>query len=199
MFKLKDGVAIDDGKYTRADNPDYFRYAEGVTESAINNLARLFRYNRYAKDIIAGWRYGYKPEAVARYILNRATNYCNLSFGMNGYQEHAVKLLRNLLKVDGDGWGVDYGYTPSLDELDTPAAVVQADINKRLAGIRKLAVENNENLCNTIPYLLFNDPIENAGVIHHENEAPVVVAFTEAVFDSVRQQISHVFTEVTSH
>lgn len=196
MFKLREEVELKDGKFEYEKYPDYARYAAGVVANAVTNLTALFRDNYYAKDIIAGWRYGYAPAAVARYILERAVETSAVQYAQNMYQARAITVLRQLLRVNEKGWGALYDYTPSVAELSTPAAIVQADINKRLAANRTLAVAHAEEVNGIIPRYRFNETIDNPGIIKHDSEVAVVLAFTSEVFVETRKLIHQVFDEI---
>ena len=194
MFELRGGIELRTEKY--AGDLDYPRYEKSVIENVVAGLTRLLKDNRYAKDIIAGWRHGYAPDAVARYLVGQVTAITSADvIHMNEYQRHAVKGLRELLSVNNLGWGTDYGYTPSISELSRPAAIVQVEINERLDFIRKLINDNSTDLLYVEPWRFFNDPIENAGAIKHSCEVSVVGVFTEAVFSEVRKLLKPVFVE----
>lgn len=194
MFELRGGIELRTEKYD--GDLDYPRYEKSVIKNVVAGLTRLLKDNRYAKDIIAGWRHGYAPDAVARYLVGQVTAITSTDvIHMNEYQRHAVKGLRELLSVNNLGWGTDYGYTPSISELSRPAAIVQVEINERLDLIRKLINDNNTDLLYVEPKRFFNDPIKNAGAIKHSCEVSVVGVFTEAVFSEVRKLLKPVFVE----
>ncbi|QXO10144.1 hypothetical protein pEaSNUABM37_00183 [Erwinia phage pEa_SNUABM_37] len=192
--ELRGGVDLNDGKYDHEKSPDYRRYATSTIKSAVKCLSALLDDNYYVEDIIAGWRHGFAPDAVARYLVGKSTSIDRDLF-LNEYQIHAAHVLRTMLTVGYDGWGHSYGYTPSLKELQTPAPVVQASINTRLAMIKKLIDSNQPGLLYAEPKRLFNEPIENAGIIKNDCEVPVVLDFTDRVHAEVRKFISPVFVE----
>lgn len=197
MFELRGGVDLRTEKYD--GDPDYARYAKALIKNTIRDLAAIVKGNRYAIDIIAGWRHGYAPDAVARYILIKAiTDDYALRHFYNEYTAHAETVLRELLNLSDNGWGDGYGYTPSVAELTKPAAVVQGEINTRLAIIRKLINSENNSGFAIEPERLFNEPIANAGSIKHQCEVPVVTAFTEKVFVEVRKLAAPAFVEVNN-
>lgn len=198
MFELRGGVDLRTEKYD--GDPDYARYAKTLIKNTIGDLVAIVKDNRYAIDIIAGWRHGYAPDAVARYILIKAItdDHYALRHFHNEYTAHAEVVLRELLNLSSNGWGDGYGYTPSVVELTKPAAVVQGEINTRLAIIRKLINSENSSGFAIEPERLFNEPIENAGSIKHQCEVPVVTAFTEKVFVEVRKLAAPVFVEVNN-
>lgn len=195
MFELRGGVELRDEKYD--GDPDYNRHARALIKSTIMGLTAIIKENRYAIDIIAGWRHGYAADAVARYIVIKmiTNDHDGLRHFHNRYSAHAEIVLRKLLNLDTNGWGAGYGYTPSVAELVRPAPVVQGEINARLGIIRKLINAENASGFAVEPQRLFNEPIENAGSIKHQCEVPVVSTFTEKVFAEVRKLVNPVFVE----
>lgn len=170
-------------------------------ESVANRVAKLVTTmldeDHHISTMISGWRHGYSASAVARYVLGTKTLlHPIVFFGCNGYREMALTQIRREMHIAGWHWGRGYNYCPSYDELTTPPALVQRDINKRLASVRKLAIADNNNLCNTVPYLVFNDPIENAGVVRHDGEVEPITEFIAAVKVEMDKYIGLVFERV---
>lgn len=174
-------------------DPEFNNTAERVAKLITTMLAE----DHHISTMISGWRHGYSASAVARYVLGTKTLLHSIVFvGCNWYQEIALTQIRREMHISGWRWGRGYNYCPSYDELTMPPAVVQLGINKRLASIRKLAMANNENLCNTLPYLLFNDPIKNAGAVHNDDEVEPITEFIADVKAEMDKYISLVFDRV---
>lgn len=165
-----------------------------VARLVIKGLVRLFEHKPCTSDMIAGWRHGYSAAAVARFILSAKVLAHNEIFvGCNQYQGWALDQLRTVMGLNSWGWGVGYHYCPSVDELSLPPAVVQADINRRLALIRKLSIKS---ALIQDAFYIFNDPIPNASVVKHETEVEVITEFLHQVRHEMELLVSLAFDRV---
>lgn len=150
-------------------------------------LYGAMRFQTRTDDIIKGWRYGYAPTAVARYILNDIVSFETLAYGINGYNEMVITHLRDAFKLDNHGWGTVYGYVPALEELDQPAATVQNDINERL---RKIALHTHSSA-----KYIFNQHIAQASVVNSSHEVKLINGFTLEVLVVLRALTNHVYLD----
>lgn len=162
-----------------------------VVDTVIEDLTRLFEHKPCTSDMISGWRHGYSAAAVARFILSeRVMQRSEIFLGCNQYQEWALDQLRAVMRLNSWGWGMGYHYCPSVDELALPPAVVQADINRRLAEIRKLSIKS---ALIQDAFYIFNDPIPNASVVKHETEVEVITEFLHQVRHEMELLVSLAF------
>lgn len=168
----------------------YLAAFNDVVRRSISTLEELFKHRKCTADIISGWRHGYSAEAVGRYIIAQRVLRDDIPYveGKDHFQWSLNQILLTM-KLKGYGWGWGYNYCPSIDELSSPPAVVQADINRRLANIRKLSVRG----LTQDPYYIFNDPIPNAGAIHHETEIEPVTEFIDQVNAAMKNIIGLAF------
>lgn len=165
-----------------------------VVSSVIRDLVRLFEHKPCTSDMIAGWRHGYSADAVARFILSTKVLARNELFvGCNQYQEWALDQLRTVMRLNSWGWGMGYHYCPSVDELSMPPATVQADINRRLAAIRKLSIKS---ALIQDAFYIFNDPIPNASVVKHETEVEPITEFLHQVRHEMELLVSLAFDRI---
>ena len=156
---------------------DYFDYLA-------NNI------NNSIKSVIAGWRRGYSPEAVADYLFEKDFNaFADKDLGI---KDTSMLLHSMYSKMGYDTsetyWGVQYGYTPSLEERDTDPLDVQGAINVRAQGVGK-----------TYGYetIYFGQYHNNAGAVRSKEELSEVSEFRADICKVLSNRQAQFFTVTT--
>lgn len=153
---------------------DYFDYLA----SNINNSI---------KSVIAGWRRGYSATAVADYLFER--NFSDLTNKDLGVKETDLLLHSMYSKMGYDTsetyWGVQYGYTPSLEERRVDPLDVQVEVNARAQDVAKrYAFET----------IAFGQYQNNTGAVRSKQEVDDVNVFRLAVCSALATRQAQFFT-----
>ena len=152
-------------------------------------ITDLLLRNSAASDVISGWRHGYHPAAVARYVLKETLSERKVYFGMNGAQAVVYKAHMKALKLCGAGWGAGYDYFPAISELERNPAEVQCEINLTLKLIDKITPDLNDKLGTPV----FNEPKDNPSVIKDDRELLFITNFMKATRIEILNILSMAF------
>jgi len=145
--------------------------------------------NNSIKAVIAGWRRGYSAEAVADHLfINSFNGFAGKDFGV----KDAYLLLQSMFTKMGYDtsetyWGVQYGYTPSLEERARDPLDVQVGINVRAQDLAK------DHGFETI---VFGQYQNNTGSVRNKEEAISVDEFRKDVCSALTNRQGQFFTVV---
>ncbi|QXO10143.1 hypothetical protein pEaSNUABM37_00182 [Erwinia phage pEa_SNUABM_37] len=125
------------------------------------------------KSVIAGWRRGYSPEAVADYLFDyRFDDFARTPMDVANVEP----VLRSMFEImgypDDYTWGNQYGYYPSLGESASDPLEVQERVNKQ-AGVVAAA--------GGFETILFGQYQNGTGALRNDKERPLVEAFRRGV------------------
>lgn len=163
---------------TPSENPtiDFDKEVSNVIRKLSLSLNSILFYR---KDIIiAGWRRGYLPEAVARKLICTAFKELPIAVSSD-YSLRATHAVEVLFDLKNHGWGTPYGYVPSIHELSFPYTS-QAKINER-AIIRY--EESMEAIVTHDVQMTQPDPIpfairmDGVNTVFHEGEIKIIEEF----------------------
>lgn len=150
---------------------------------------RIANINDSIKAIVAGWRRGYSPEAVADFIISeRRFSGSVLGEGYSSLEDTLVDNIYALMGYDGDHWGGQYHYRPALEEVDRDPLEVQVEINTRAIAAGKAFGGET---------VYFGSYQNNTGTVKSEDELKKVVEFRLAVISVLRKRQAQFFTVTT--
>jgi len=183
MHHVSDWITVTDNDQEITDASKEFvdRASALITDLLLRNSA--------ASDVISGWRHGYHPAAVARYVLKETLSERKVYFGMNGTQTVVYKAYMKALKLCGAGWGIGYDYFPAISELERNPAEVQSEINHRLKFINEITPDLNDKPGTPV----FNEPKDNPGVIKDDRELLFITNFMTATRIEILDILSTAF------
>lgn len=152
-----------------------------------NNFYNLVtNINNNIKSVIAGWRRGYTPEAVADWIVygNRyATNILGDDF--ESLESKLVDQMFALMGYASDNWGGQYNYVPALEEIDRDPLTVQLEINDRAKENGKLGPSET---------VYFGSYQNNTGTVKTPEEVNEMIKFRAAVVKVLSERQRQFFT-----
>lgn len=150
---------------------------------------RITNINDSIKAIVAGWRRGYSPEAVADWIISeRRFSGSVLGEGYSPLEDTLVDNVYALMGYDGDNWGDQYRYRPALEEVGRDPLEVQVEINTRAIAVGKTFGSET---------VYFGGYQNNTGTVKSDDELKKVVEFRLAVIAALRKRQAQFFTVTT--
>lgn len=150
---------------------------------------RIANINDSIKAIVAGWRRGYSPEAVADFIISeRRFSGSVLGEGYSSLEDTLVDNVYALMGYDGDNWGGQYRYRPALEEVGRDPLEVQVEINTRAIAVGKAFGSET---------VYFGGYQSNTGTVKSDDELKKVVEFRLAVISVLRKRQAQFFTVTT--
>jgi len=184
----------------------FFKQDELINEKNLMSVAQgeeclavcnqvLFNYfdqlagniNNNIKVVITGWRRGYSAEAVADHLfINNFNGFAGKDFGV----KDTDSLLQSMFTKMGYDtsetyWGVQYGYTPSLEERTRDPLDVQVTINVRA---QDLAEDHG------FETIVFGQYQNNTGSVRNKEEAISVDEFRHRVCTALAKRQAQFFT-----